>query len=144
VARPKAHASVIDLSARRYWPVNTELIGLEFDLLADAANDLYPQYTIGLHAWFLHQIQDFDPELSAYLHDEQQEKAFNIAGLNGQFTTHSRNLQLQANTIYQWRVSGLSKRVVTGLATWLRQRPDRVELKNAPLTIQQVRIVQTE
>jgi CRISPR-associated endoribonuclease Cas6 len=141
MARTKADASVINLAAKQYWPASTELVGLEFDLLADAAYDLYPQYTIGLHAWFLNQIQEFDPDLSAYLHDAQQEKAFNISGLSGQFTSHSRNLQLQAGKTYQWRVNGLSKRVITGLATWLRQQPRQVELKDAPLAIQQVRVV---
>lgn len=141
MVRQKADESVIDLAARQYWPVSTELVGLEFDLLADGAYDLYPQYTIGLHAWFLHQIQALDPDLSAYLHDDQQEKAFNISGLSGQFTSHSRNLQLQAGQTYQWHVNGLSKRVVTGLAKWLRQLPPQVELKNAPLAIQQVRRV---
>jgi CRISPR-associated endoribonuclease Cas6 len=124
MARRKADSSVLNLAANRHWPASTELVGLEFDLLADGAYDLYPQYTIGLHAWFLHQIKDLDTDLSAYLHDDQAEKAFNISGLSGQFTSHSRNLQLQADKTYQWRVSGLSKRVVTGLATWLRQRPE--------------------
>ena len=41
---------------------------------------------------------------------------------------------------YQWRICGLSKRVVTGLAKWLRQLPEIVDLKNAPLAIQQVRL----
>jgi CRISPR-associated endoribonuclease Cas6 len=140
MARRKADSSVLNLAANRHWPASTELVGLEFDLLADGAYDLYPQYTIGLHAWFLHQIKDLDTDLSAYLHDDQAEKAFNISGLSGQFTSHSRNLQLQAGKTYQWRICGLSKRVVTGLAKWLRQLPEIVDLKNAPLAIQQVRI----
>lgn len=140
MARRKADSSVLNLAANRYWPASTELVGLEFDLLAEGNYDLYPQYTIGLHAWFLHQIKDLDADLSAYLHDDQAEKAFNISGLSGQFTSHSRNLQLQAGKTYQWRICGLSKRVVTGLAKWLRQLPEIVDLKNAPLAIQQVRL----
>jgi CRISPR-associated endoribonuclease Cas6 len=141
VTKPKADTSVLDLAAKQYWPASTELVGLEFDLLADATYDLYPQYTIGLHAWFLGQIQEVDAKLSAYLHDDQTEKAFNVSGLNGQFTSQSRNLQLQAGKTYQWRVCGLSKRVVTGMGHWLRHLPERVDLKNAPLSIQQVRVV---
>lgn len=141
MAKQKADSSVLDLAAKQFWPASTELVGLEFDLLADAAYNLYPQYTIGLHAWFLGQIQEVDAKLSAYLHDDQTEKAFNVSGLSGQFTSHSRSLQLQAGKTYQWRVCGLSKRVVTGLVKWLRQLPEQVDLKNAPLSIQQVRNV---
>jgi len=46
------------------WPLTSELVGVQFLLTADRDYDLYPQYTIGLHAWFLQQIQQFDPELS--------------------------------------------------------------------------------
>ena len=141
MTKQKAEVSVLDLTAKRHWPASTELIGLEFNLLADGAYDLYPQYTIGLHAWFLGQIQEVDAKLSAYLHDDQTEKAFNISGLSGKFTSQSRNLQLQAGKTYRWRVCGLCKPVVSGLAKWLRQLPEQVDLKNAPLTIQQVRLV---
>lgn len=121
-------------------PTTSELVGLNFSLQAIAAGELYPQYTIGLHAWFLDQIRQFDPELSAYLHDGESEKPFTISGLSGQFTTHSRALKVEAGATYHWQVTALSKSVVRGLATWLKQRPDAVELKGAPLNIQAIEV----
>ncbi|MCG8362706.1 MAG: CRISPR-associated endoribonuclease Cas6 [Pseudanabaenales cyanobacterium] len=140
--RRKATEDFLDLSAKSFWPKATELVGLTFQLQAIADSSLYPQYTIGLHAWFLEQIQQFDPELSTYLHDGQAEKPFNISGLSGPFTPHSRALQLQAGKPYQWRVNGLSTPVAAGMQTWLHQLPAEVGLKNAPLTIRGVQIAQ--
>lgn len=134
-------SKVLNLDRKSLWPAKTALVGLTFDLMAAESYRLYPQYTIGLHAWFLQQIQAFDPELSAYLHDLEQEKAFNISGLSGQFTSHSRDLQLQAGHTYQWHINAFSQRAVKGLARWLKQLPDTLELKNAPLQIQQVRLM---
>ncbi|MGD1862750.1 MAG: hypothetical protein ACFB0E_22620 [Leptolyngbyaceae cyanobacterium] len=82
-------------SSKLTWPKTTELVGIEFSLQAERDSELYPQYTIGLHAWFLQQIQAFDPKLSAALHDDQGEKPFAMTGLDGQFVAHSRHLQLQ-------------------------------------------------
>lgn len=123
------------------WPSNTELVGLEFSLIAERDYELYPQYTIGLHAWFLKQIAQFDPALSAHLHDDESEKPFAITGLNGQFVSQSRTLQLQKDRIYRWQVNGLSQQMVTGLAVWLQQLPETLVLKNLPLIIQQVQVV---
>jgi CRISPR-associated endoribonuclease Cas6 len=130
--KPSSTKSNVALSAA------TELVGLNFSLEAIASGELYPQYTIGLHAWFLNQIREFDPELSAYLHDGESEKPFTISGLNGQFTAHSRALRVEAGATYQWQVTALSKPVVRGIATWLKQLPDTVDLKGAPLKIQAV------
>ena len=142
-AAPKiAQGTELDLNAKTLWPSQTELVSLRFDLLADNAYALYPQYTIGLHAWFLQQIQEFDPALSAQLHDGETDKAFNISGLSGQFSIQSRSLYLQAGKTYQWYVNGLTKPVVAGLAQWLKQLPQVVALKNAPLTIHRVSYAQ--
>lgn len=123
------------------WPLTSELVGVQFLLTADRDYDLYPQYTIGLHAWFLQQIQQFDPELSAYLHDHESEKPFAITGLSGQFVAHSRTLHIQAGQHYTWQVHGFSPRVVAGLATWLSRLPQVLYLKELPLTIQRVQVV---
>ncbi len=56
------------------WPTDTELVGLVVELTPGAASYLYAQYAIGLHAWFLGQVQQTDPDLSKLLHDEQSEK----------------------------------------------------------------------
>lgn len=136
---PKA----LNLSARTLWPKSTELISLEFTLRPLRDCDLYAQYTIGLHAWFLHQMRSLDPELSAYLHDGESEKPFSLTGLNGQFTSHSQSLQLQANKTYRWKVNGLSQPVAQGIATWLKQLPNEIDLKNAPLAIEFVHLAQS-
>lgn len=122
------------------WPKNTELVGIEFLLKAEQSGELYPQYTIGLHAWFLQQIQALDPELSAALHDGESEKPFAITGLDGQFVAQSRNLQLAQGQTYRWRVKGFSKEVVAGLATWLKRPPTELVLKNTPLKVQEIQI----
>lgn len=128
----------LNLSAKSFWPKTTELVSLTFRVkpLEDCA--LYPQYTIGLHAWFLDQIRQLDPELSAYMHDGESEKSFSLTGLSGQFTSHSRELLLHRSKTYEWRVNGLSKTVVQGVADWLRVLPDEISLKNAPLEIEAV------
>ncbi|ASC69572.1 hypothetical protein XM38_004990 [Halomicronema hongdechloris C2206] len=127
--------------AASQWPQTSELVGVQFSLAADRDYDLYPQYTIGLHAWFLQQIQQFDPELSAYLHDHESEKPFAITGLSGEFVAHSRALHIQRGQRYSWQVHGFSRRTVAGLATWLQQLPKTLVLKDLPLTIQRVRTV---
>lgn len=125
---------------RLSWHKETELVGIEFGLQAEQDAELYPQYTIGLHAWFLQQIQAFDPELSAALHDGESEKPFAITGLDGQFVTQSRNLQLQQGKTYRWRVSGFSQQTVAGLATWLQKPPKEIVLKTTPLLVKDIQI----
>ena len=142
LANPLKANKALALSAKALWPKSTELVSLEFTLRPFADCQLYPQYTIGLHAWFLHQIRETDPELSAYLHDGESEKAFSLTGLNGQFTTHSHSLQLQAAETYRWRINSLSAPVTQGIATWLKQLPDTLELKDAPLAIESVHLAQ--
>jgi len=127
-------------SSKLTWSKNTELVSLEFLLEAEQFCELYPQYTIGLHAWFLQQIQAFDPELSAALHDGESEKPFAITGLDGQFVAHSRSLQLEQGKTYRWRVNGFSKEVVAGLAMWLKQPPTELVLKTTPLKVQDIQI----
>jgi CRISPR-associated endoribonuclease Cas6 len=140
--KPAAQEPTLDLTAKKLWPTQTELVSLRFDLVADEPYELYPQYTIGLHAWFLQHIQQLDPALSAQLHDGETDKAFNLSGLNGQFSSQSRSLHLQAKQTYQWYINGLTQPVVAGLAQWLKQLPDVVALKNAPLTIRRVSYAQ--
>ncbi|NJM99745.1 MAG: CRISPR-associated endoribonuclease Cas6 [Phormidesmis sp. RL_2_1] len=132
----------LNLSARTLWPKTTELLSLAFSVypLFDCA--LYAQYTIGLHAWFLQQIQARDAELSAYMHDRGSEKPFSISGLSGQFVSNSQSLQLQKDKTYRWKINGLCQPVAQGIAAWLRELPDEIDLKDAPLAIESVRLVQ--
>jgi CRISPR-associated endoribonuclease Cas6 len=117
------------------WPLDTELVGLEFELVAEKDFYLLPQYTVGLHAWFLGQVQQNDPELSAYLHDGESEKAFTISGLDGEIISTGRQLQLSANSTYRWYVTVLSGRVQEWLAQWTNNLPSIIDLRDAPLQI---------
>ncbi|MEH2364493.1 CRISPR-associated endoribonuclease Cas6 [Nostoc sp.] len=122
------------------WADETELVGLVFELESTAAALLYSQYTIGLHAWFLDQVRQFDPQLSAYLHDGESEKPFNISALSGQFVASGKQLKLEANQIYYWHINALSQRVAQFLKHWLTQLPQSLDLKSASLQIKQVSI----
>ncbi|QLE39855.1 CRISPR-associated endoribonuclease Cas6 [Nostoc sp. C052] len=122
------------------WGDDTELLGLVFDLEPSTSTSLYSQYTIGLHAWFLDQVRQFNPELSAYLHDGESEKPFNISALEGQLLASGRQLQLEAKQIYHWHINALSPRVVQFLKQWLTQLPQILDLRGAPLHIKQVSI----
>ncbi|NJM62069.1 MAG: CRISPR-associated endoribonuclease Cas6 [Oscillatoriales cyanobacterium RU_3_3] len=117
------------------WPHDTELVGLVLELTPRAASHLYAQYAIGLHAWFLGQVQQTDPELSQILHDEQSEKAFTISGLEGDLLNSGKEFQLLADRIYRWYVTGLSMRVVQWLSQWVKNLPEQIDLRNADLLI---------
>ncbi|MEG4014961.1 MULTISPECIES: CRISPR-associated endoribonuclease Cas6 [unclassified Microcoleus] len=127
-------------SAALIWPADTELVGLVFELTPRAASSLYAQYAIGLHAWFLHQVQETDPDLSLLLHDDQSEKAFTISGLEGDLAASGKEFQLAGDRIYRWYVTGLSKRVVQWLSQWLQNLPEEIDLRNAPLLIRSWKI----
>lgn len=133
-AKQKSVASVVT------WADETELVGLVFELESTASALLYSQYTIGLHAWFLEQVRQFDPDLSAYLHDGESEKPFNISSLSGQLVASGKQLRLEANQVYYWHVNALSQRVAQFLKHWLTQLPERLDLKGASLQIKQVSI----
>ncbi|HYW19407.1 MAG TPA: CRISPR-associated endoribonuclease Cas6 [Nodularia sp. (in: cyanobacteria)] len=122
------------------WGDNTELVGLEFDLEALTTSSLYSQYTIALHAWFLDQVRQLDPELSAYLHDGESEKPFNISALESQLFPTGKQLQLEANQILHWQVNAISAKVAEFLQLWLTQLPQTLKLRDATLQIKQVRI----
>jgi CRISPR-associated endoribonuclease Cas6 len=117
------------------WPADTELVGLVLELTPCTASYLYAQYAIGLHAWFLAQVQQTDPDLSQFLHDEQSEKAFTISGLSGELVTSGKDFQILPDRIYRWYITGLSLRVVQWLSQWLQNLPEQIDLRNAPLLI---------
>ncbi|NJN91552.1 MAG: CRISPR-associated endoribonuclease Cas6 [Leptolyngbyaceae cyanobacterium RM2_2_4] len=117
------------------WSEDTELIGLTLELQPLQDSSLYPQYTIGLHAWFLDQVRQADPDLSAYMHDGESEKPFTISGLQGLSFTSSRSHSLNANQTYRWTITALSQPVVQWLAQWLEHPPTEIDLRDAPLQI---------
>jgi len=129
--RTKKDAAPSDLS----WSADTELVGLVFELTPRAADYLYPQYTTKLHAWFLDQVRQTNPDLSAYLHDGQSEKPFTISSLEGELLTAGKNFQLKVDASYRWYVSALSKPVVQWLAQWVQALPEVIELRDASFLI---------
>ncbi|OKH16478.1 CRISPR-associated endoribonuclease Cas6 [Fischerella major NIES-592] len=138
---PRSHPSIINnYESHLSWSANTELVGLVFELAPKADVSIYPQYTIGLHAWFLDQVRAVDPELSAYLHDGESEKPFTISALDGKLVSSGKQLHLFASNTYHWYVTALSKRLVTWLAQWLKNPPTEVNLRNAPLQIKSYQI----
>ena len=123
------------------WADDTELVSLVFDLEVTDSTALYSQYTIGLHAWFLDQVRQINPTLSAYLHDGESEKPFSISALEGQLLPNGKQLQLQANQIYRWQINAISQPVVQFLSQWLIQPPTTLKLRDVCLQIKQISIV---
>ncbi|MGM3309661.1 CRISPR-associated endoribonuclease Cas6 [Anabaena sp. WFMT] len=123
------------------WADDTELVGLVFDLEVTNSTSLYSQYTIGLHAWFLDQVRQINLDLSAYLHDGESEKPFNISALEGQLLPTGKQLQLQANHTYRWQINAISQPVVQFLSQWLNQPPTILTLRDASLQVKQISIV---
>jgi len=122
------------------WSKDTELLGLVFELQPRTDAFLYPQYTIGLHAWLLDQVRSFDSELSAYLHDGQSEKPFTISGLEGALQPVGKEILVQASQTYRWYVTALSAKVVQWLTQWVKALPEEVALRNVSLVIQSCKI----
>jgi CRISPR-associated endoribonuclease Cas6 len=117
------------------WAPDTELVGIVLNLQPDRDGQLYPQYAIGLHAWFLDQVRQHDPDLSASLHDEQAEKPFTLSRLIGVDPAQGGYLPLYAAQTYRWKITGLSHRVVEWLAVWLRSLPPYLDLRDIKLRI---------
>ncbi|NEQ95968.1 MAG: CRISPR-associated endoribonuclease Cas6 [Cyanothece sp. SIO2G6] len=135
VPPPASSATTSKWSKKLPWPAKTELVGLALQLqpLHDAT--LYPQYTIGLHAWFLDQVRQLDPALSAYLHDGQSEKPFTLSGLQHLDISPSGVPTLNSRQIYTWTITALSQPVAQWLTQWLQHPPTALTLRNAPLRI---------
>ncbi len=134
--RPKSQSANEPLR----WGDDTELVGLVFELQPLQASALHRHYAIGLHAWFLDQVRQLDPTLSTYLHDGESEKAFTLSRLEGAWD--DRTLQLQPDRTYRWTVTALSQPVAQWLSIWLTQRPESLELRDAPFTINRVSLAQ--
>ncbi len=88
-----------------------------------------------MHAWFLGQVHQTDPDFSKLLYDEQSEKAFTISGLQGDLLPGGKDFQLLGDRIYRCYVTRLSKRVVQWLSQSLQNLPQEIDLRNAPLLI---------
>lgn len=129
-------------SAIAPWTDDTEIVSITLTLRAIADIALSPNYTTALHAWFLHQVRASDPQLSAYLHDGQSEKAFAISPLNGKLELTANTLLAKADSTYTWTISALSKDLCAWLKTWYSDHPETVNLYNGNFAIAQININQ--
>jgi CRISPR-associated endoribonuclease Cas6 len=128
----------------------SSLLGLLLILRPSRSFTVPPQYTTGLHSWFLNQVRLTHPALSQYMHDGQSEKPFTLSGLlDGTLISQSvdpsgdlrsnRQLLLPSNQTYSWIITGLNPEVTHWLQTW--QIPSTVKLQSDTLEIEAHRIL---
>lgn len=120
------------------WPKTTELLGLRFSLQPSQDAVLYPQYAIALHAWFLHQVKESNPKLSALMHDHQEEKNFTLTRLHGPLLSQSRGIGISANESYEFVITAFSLPVVQWMSQWVKQLPDAIPIRDTNLLIRNV------
>lgn len=105
------------------WSQDTELVSLALSVTPKKDIALPSNYAVGLHAWFLNQVQKKDPQLSKYLHDGQSEKPFTMSRLFGEMVGNEERLILFEGKTYQWYVTALSQPVVEWFRHWLHTLP---------------------
>jgi len=124
------------------WTDDTEIVSITLTLRAIADVSLSQNYTTAFHAWFLHQVRDSDPQLSAYLHDGQSEKAFTLSPLNGKLELIANTFFAKAESTYTWTISALSNDLCAWLKTWYGNHPETINLYNGNFAIAQISINQ--
>ena len=124
------------------WTDDTEIVSITLTLKAIADIELSPNYTTAFHAWFLHQVRASDPQLSAYLHDGQSEKAFTISPLNGKLELIANTLLAKVDSTYTWTISALSNDLCEWLRNWYSDHPETINLYNGNFAIAQISINQ--
>ena len=132
--------NLLMFNASREWSDETELVGLVFTVTPQEDLVLPTNYAKGLHAWFLHQVRDDDPQFSQYLHDGQSEKPFTISRLFGEMATNDKQIVLFAGKTYDWYLTALSQPVVQWFNRWLTKLPKQIFLEKSDLTIKSVEI----
>jgi CRISPR-associated endoribonuclease Cas6 len=116
-------------------PKQPDLIGIQLTIQPTQNSTLPSNYTYWLHAWFLDQIRQIDPKLSAELHDNQAEKAFTLSGFLGATPPHNRSINFSATTTYHCQITALHKTLSTALKNW--QPPNTITLRNSTFQITQ-------
>jgi CRISPR-associated endoribonuclease Cas6 len=120
------------------WPDSPDLVGLQFTLQPTETCTLPSNYTYWLHAWFLDQMRSLDPEISAYLHDNQEEKAFTLSSFLGDSLPQDvtqRSLTFAAQSTYQCCITALCAPVCKTLQQWLTQPPETLKLRGGSFRI---------
>jgi CRISPR-associated endoribonuclease Cas6 len=122
-------------------PRQPELIGIELTIQPTQDSILPSNYTYWLHAWFLEQIRQIDPDLSAELHDNQAEKAFTLSGFlssTAPAVQNNRTINFSATTTYHCQITALNKALCAALKNW--QSPRTIALRNNIFDITQHKI----
>lgn len=130
--------SLSSFSTDLSWTETADLAGLTFELVPIDSAFVSPDYTKGLHAWFLDRVRQTNPSLSKELHDDQTEKAFTISRLEGEFFEVGPRLQLTPDRTYRWSITALSAGVVRWMKDWFADFPKTLELRGAPLRFRSV------
>lgn len=117
------------------WTKENELVTLQFNLTPHKDSYLSPDYSKGLHAWFLDQVRIIDPKLSQILHDEPTQKAFTISRLEGKLSQIGNKISVVNSQNYQWYLSILSPKLMEWLEKWLSNLPENLELHFSPFKI---------
>jgi CRISPR-associated endoribonuclease Cas6 len=122
------------------WPSQTDLIGLQFTLQPIQDCTLPSNYTYWLHAWFLDQMRQVDPNISAYLHDNQAEKAFTLSPILGDVQEFDRTITFAAATTYHCQITALCLPIAKALKKWLTHSPTNINLQGVtfPITAWQI------
>ncbi|WP_234376115.1 MULTISPECIES: CRISPR-associated endoribonuclease Cas6 [unclassified Synechocystis] len=115
-----------------------EMVGLRWQLRFDRPCRLESHYVKGLHAWFLHQVQAIDPDVSAWLHDGQGEKPFTISRLIGPTLWQEGHWHWQINKTYHWQLNLLSGALIEALQPWLARLPNKIVLARQTLWVEAV------
>ncbi|MCJ2542413.1 CRISPR-associated endoribonuclease Cas6 [Thermostichus vulcanus] len=127
--------SDLPAEAGQGWPRGGEMVGITLEVQALQSYSLDPHYAKGLHAWFLSQVEQTHPRLSAYLHDGESEKPFTLSRLMGPFREQGGRQVIPPNTPFQWSITGLNPEVVDWLWGWSQRLPAWLELRGSPLQI---------
>lgn len=121
-------------------PATSELVGICLTLTPSKDGLLAPHYAKGLHAFFLKQVQNSDPELSKTLHDGESEKPFTLSRLTGPLTSSPQGHQIQKDEPYHWYITGFNQKVLQWLQTWLQAPPSKLTLQRIPFAISDIGI----
>jgi CRISPR-associated endoribonuclease Cas6 len=123
------------MSSNFTWPNTTDLIGIQLTITPSKNYTLPSNYTYWLHAWFLDQIRQVDPNLSAYLHANQDEKAFTLSAFLGDTQESDRAITFSPSKIYHCQITALSAALSKALKQWLIHPPTKIQFRDGTFQI---------
>jgi CRISPR-associated endoribonuclease Cas6 len=124
-------------------PRQPDLIGIQLTIQPTQDSTLPSNYTYWLHAWFLDQIRQLDPKLSAELHNNQTEKAFTLSGFLGATSQNNRTITFSATNNYHCQITALHKTLCTALKNWKPPRTITLQNNTFQITHHQINLPAT-